>query len=241
MKTLEEMLAYTRRKLRDAVETAEMWDDGTVMDEMTAAWDKVRRDLASSPAGRASVLAYQDAQSLVADQEIYSLPPDCLQVHDVQWRAGSDYDWMRVPFVKPPSGGCPKIGTAAMLGLSQPASVASGMGWFDDVDPGSIRIWPAQGVVSGEEFRLRYVPRIPFPSDTSGTLRDPDATGSDVYRLPDRIDMALCYLTAHMLSLEELEEGKSVGAFGSLYASIMRDVLADGRVLRPRTRHIGDY
>ncbi len=240
MKTLAQMTTYVRRKSRDALENSPLWEDEEIQDEMAPAWEQVRRDLVSFPSGLTSLLVYQSAQSLVADQEEYALPANCLHVHAVQWRSGSDYNWLTVPFLKPPADCELRNGTSALLGFSQPACVTSGLGWFDDVDPGYVRIWPARTTVSGEQYRMRYVPKVPFPTADSATLRDPEETGADVYALPDGVDLALCFLTASMLALEELEDGKPIGVFGTLYSLMLRDIAGQARVLRPRTRHVGD-
>lgn len=240
MKTLSEMVEFVRRKLRDASENAPVWDDDEIRDEMESAWEQVRAELAENPSGQKTVAEWGDAQSLVADQELYDLPSDALMVLGAQARQGPTFDWFPVPYCKPPATAGPISGTAALLGFSQPAGIASGLAWFDDTDPGEIRIWPGRGAVSNDEYRLRYVPKIPFPSADSATLRDPDATGSDVYRLPDRLDAAVCYLTCSLLALEELENGAPIGAFGTMYSSTMNGILRSARILRPRTRYVGD-
>lgn len=239
MKALSEMIAYVRRKLRDASENAPVWENADILDELESAWFQVRAALAEHPAGQKTVAVWSDPASLVADQEEYALPADILMVVGVQWRQNSDAGWCAVPYKAPVSTGGVSSGTSSLLGLVQPANMVSGMAWYDDADPGYIRFWPAKTVVDSEQYRLQVVPEIPFPSADSATLRDPLATGADVYRLPDRLDTATCFLACSLLALEELENGKPIGAFGTMYASTMRDITSSARILRPHTRYVG--
>lgn len=240
MKTRNEMVSFIRRKLRDGIEDCPVYEESDILDDMETAWEQMRVEMAQHDLGRWVLMTYTSAQDFVAEQEIYDLPDDCLMVYNVQCRYSSDYAWLDVPYGKPHRDAMSfSNGTAKLLSAMQlPAS--TGLVWYDDTEYGKLRLWPEFNTVSNEQFRIRYAQNPVFVTTDTATLRDPEETGSTVYLFPDGTDTALCYLTASILALEELEDGKPIGVFGSLYAQTMRRVLKASRRRRPRRQHIGD-
>lgn len=242
MRTRLEMVEQVSRLLRDANEDAFDGDD-VVAVRMEDALNMLADDLVGDDdsRGRGCLVAYSAADDLVADTEEYDLPSDLLLLDRVEMLWPEEDYWRPLPRRDPAECGLSwyRSGMQAEYGVGS-AAAGHGLYWWDDCARGTIRIWPACGTVTGEQFRFRYWRRPTFPSVDNGTYNDPAATGTDVYRYPEGFVRATEYLAAAVIALEEVEDGRPTGVFGSMYrAELERLRRADGqRLQRAPTRYV---
>jgi hypothetical protein len=236
MRTRSEMIDRMRRLLGDTAAAAQFSAESALV-EMENAWGQLVLDLLDHESRR--VLRKHSAwTSLVADQEEYDLPADCLELDQVEVRwLDADRDRYTTLRRAPPPPGAVASGSARMY-----ATGGSGTGWplawWDDCDEGAIRIWPALGSVAQEKYRFRYFRRPAFlEDDDDATFNDPAAAGTDTESFPDQVVDCVEYYACALLALEELEDGRPVGAFGNMYSGTLgtlKSTLARGRTRQRR-------
>lgn len=243
MRTLSEMVAIVNRLLRDVNESAFDGDD-VVAVRLGDALNMLAEDLVgdADARGRGCLLGYSTAEDLVADTELYDLPSDLLMLDRVEILWPEEDYWQPLPKRDPAlaSGMFFRSGMQALYGTGSAAAVSQ-LYWWDDCERDQFRVWPALTTVNDEEIRVRYYRRPAFPSTDSGTYNDPEATGTDVYRYPEGFVRATEFLAAAIIALEELEDGRPIGAFGQMYrGELDRLRAADGqRLHRPGARYVG--
>jgi hypothetical protein len=214
------MLARVRRLLNDAGESA--WDDDAVLDALESASAVVSEDLVISVAGRRCLRVYGEETEFTKDETEYELPGDCLLVDGIEWRECEEEDWQEIERRDPQSVWTVRSGNAALM-VTPGVSWPGGLYWCDDVAEGMVRMWPAFGDENEDRvFRIRYFGYLAWPSDEDGTFNDPEGSGTDSKRLPPGIVEAVEYYAAAVLALEEMEDGKPMGAMGSMYQAAMR-------------------
>ncbi len=236
MKTLAEMVVRIRRLVQDT--GSNEFAPGVVEGTMEEACDRFARDLVQTT-GRRLLRKIGSATELVADQEEYDLPVDLLQVESVEYRARDDDErWLPIGFRDPktPGQAMARWGTAEIL--EAPGLAFAGLYWFDDTDTDKVRVWPALKNVIEQKFRVRYYHTIFAPAEDDGTLNDPANAGTDIYLLPDLAASAVEYLTASLLSHEDLEDPKPIMAYHRNYGAIVRQLAGTGNRLRPKRQYI---
>jgi len=223
MRTKAQMIARAQRHVRDTA-GQDLGDTTLVVNELQDAFRVLCNDLIVRRSGRRCLRKYSSATVLVASQEEYELPADCMLLDRVEVRYRDDDErWTVLGRREPPETGV-RSGSSSLFAATG-AVRGTGLYWWDDTDEGDIRIWPYLASIDEEKYRFRYFHRPTFPSDDDGDFNDPAHSGTDTDKVPDRFDEACEFFAAAMLSTEELEDGKPIGAFGRLYAST-RDAIA---------------
>lgn len=240
MHTLTEMLAQVRRNLNDA--EASQYSDPVLTDHLVAAAETVANDLADDPLGKRALRTYSTWTDLAANTEVYDLPADCLLLEGVEFRASeTEPHYRNVPFLAPGEGGCGvRSGTAAIFGDGAACTSCSApLNWCDDVDNGSIRLWPASTGGSGQ-YRFRYAAAPVFPSAAAGTFNDPAASGTPTRKIPDGYSWLVIYYATALAATEELENGTPIGTYGALYRGKKKEYVraAGGGAARPSRRFV---
>jgi len=237
MRTLATMILQVRKYIDDVHDQEKENDE--IIDALRDAWEQVCHDLVGSNVGRRCLLKNGDPVDFVADQEEYALPDDILLIDGVQVKfSSSDRRWKKLEKRDPDCNGF-RSGNLSILGDEQVVTFGC-LFWSDDEESaGDIRIWPAFTSVSDQQFRFRYYHLPAFPSDDAGTFWDPDNTGENK-RLPLRLDRAVEYKAAALLSMEEVEDQKTGRLNTSQYNKIISDIIGTtgGGVLRSNTRYV---
>ncbi len=220
MRTLTQMREKIRRLVQDA--GAYEFADSDIDLVFSEACEVFGRDLVRTD-GRRIMRLIGTATDLVADEEEYSLPSDCLHVDQVEFRArDSDERWFPIPRRNPidSTSGQVRWGTSDIL--ESPGMFTPGLNWYDDTATDKIRIWPSMSNIVEQKFRIRYFHMIVMPTDDAGTLNNPADAASDLYLLPELAASAVEYLTAAILSYEDLEDPKPISAYHQKYGMILR-------------------
>lgn len=241
MRTLTEMLTNVQRYLADtdaAAYTETLLKDGYMPDAAVMLWE----DILNSPGARRMLYSISDYEDMVADQELYDLPEDCLRLEtvEVRWRDNDDYP-EALQRRQPPTAPVfhPRNGSEAYFGGSAVTMHGvTGMYWYDDTEPHQIRLWPYLSTVNEEKYRFRYYAEPEFPTDDDGTFNDPGNSGTDSLHLPDGIDAAVEFLTVALAAVEEAENGRPVGTFGQLYRQRLESLKTKADRSPARRRYI---
>ena len=207
MRTRAQMIERVQRWLLDT--DAETYSDTTVESMLEECAGQVWELMIAEPdaARRRCLRKHSDWTALVAEQEEYQLPADCLLLDQVQVRWADDDDRCSILAYRRPPAGAIRGGTSALIGTYTDAS--SLCGWYDDTAEGYVRIWPELLSVNQEKYRFRYYHLPPFPAGDDDTF-----TG-----LPEGVDSLCELLATAMLAHEELADGKPIGAFGRLFVA----------------------
>lgn len=233
MRTLQEMRLRVDRKLNDL--NTDRYHSQAIDEELEIAAGWLWNALTDDPVGRRCLRKVSDAVSLVANQEDYSIPADCLRILQVQISitAGSDIAWYDLVYR-------PEIETVSILsGTSALFSSGSAAGspayWNDMADAGNqIRLAP-EPATALEAIRYIYSHKPTFPA-ADGEVFNEGATPV----IPDGADELCEYLAIAYLSHEELEDGKPIGAFGAMFQRKYGNFISGlgGGYVRPVRRYV---
>lgn len=210
--------------------------DYTILDERM--WDAARifwGDLMADARGRAALYATYSDDVLSADIEEYDLPGDCSMLLglDVKWTTSQER-WTPLENREPPRY---QVVSGSDMLYGETGYYDGDLYWYDDLEPGKVRIWPALNTVNDETIRFRYLCTPVWPSTEDDTFDDPDGDGDVEYPgLPSETDIAIEALTAAFLAEEELEDGTPVGYFGQKYNMLLARILrvTAGQIKPPR-------
>lgn len=221
MRSLTDMISRTRTWVKDA--DGFQWTAAQVKVALQDAADSVWNLLLDDPLGKDVLRKVSADQSFVANQQEYSLPTDCLRVISVEFRMTSNQIFWQLQHQ------APETNSAAYVSGND--NLFSGFQnltrfWYDrDVARGKVRIWPAPISDTSSKWRIWYYHKPVFPALDSGAFSG----------VPDGVDAMCEFLAAANLSLEELEDGKPVGAFGQMFRAKFGEYCrAAKQVERPR-------
>ena len=215
LRTKSQMIDKVQRWLVDA--GADTYGDTLVAGMLESAANSVWELMIAEPdhSRRRCLRTFSSWAASVAEQETYDLPANCLLLDEVQIRWRDDDDrWTTLPYRRPPAGAV-RSGTASIL--STYGAAAGLLGWYDDEEEGTIRIWPELQSVNEEKVRFRYYHLPTFPASNDETFNSQG--GETVDNLPEGVDELCEYFAAALLAHEELEDGKPIGAFGRLFVA----------------------
>jgi hypothetical protein len=200
------MIAKVRIWVKDTAK--QQWTDDQVKAVLQEAWGSVVLQLLSDPLGKQALFLSSAAGAFVVNQEEYSLPADCLRLVSVEV-LGTDSNARWQPLVlKAPDdeSGAFLSGNAQLFGQARGVPVS---GWYArDVARGKVRLWPSPKAATSATWRVRYYHRPAFPAQNSGAFAG----------IPEGADSLCEFWAAALLSFEELEDGKPIGAMGKLYS-----------------------
>jgi hypothetical protein len=230
------MIANVRRLVRDRDPGCE-WQNGEIEAALAEGANMFWTDLLETPANRC-LKAVSEGEPLVAGQDAYPLPEDCLRVAGIQIRPWASAEWMDLTLDRPRRTGV-RRGSEALAGVT--CGLDGGLCWWPEADEADmVLIHPPLALVTSEEFRFRYW-RLPvFPFAESGTLRAPDGEATETYpSVPLLSDQAVEYLAAALLSGEECEERQSDTYFlGMYHTTLTRIAQSSGRVYKAPRRYV---
>jgi len=217
------MISKVRRLVNDV--HSQEFEDADIKDALADALENYAADLFGHNDGKRALLRYSSEFSFVADQEEYALPGDIMAVQRVEVLPDSNTSrWANVQKKNIDEYSADRLLSGFALEESSYAVGTTGLYWFDDVEEGNIRFYPAFASVNEEKYRFRYYAWPTMVDDDDGTLLNPHNDSTDTSKLPVRSDMAVEYYAAATLSFEELEDGKPIGAFGQAYANLLASI-----------------
>ena len=229
MRTLAEMRAKVRRYISDVRD--EEYSIAAIDDALQDAADTLWNMFSAEENGRRFLRKISEDISLVADQQDYDIPTDCMRIESVELKLLSTDEYFALPFSEGDS-------VAARFPRSS-MNFHSPLFWSDNADGiQQIRLHPTPAVSSGV-FRIKYTfkPVFPDADDDSFNLIDDEDVD---YPVIDGCDAAVEYLTAAMLAYEELDNNTPIGAFGQLFTAKFAELkgsAAKGAV-RPQRRYV---
>lgn len=231
---LGDMKQRVRRKAGDYSDTT--ITDPIIESEIAVGAELVWDYIIDDSNGRECLRRSSDSVSLVADQEEYSLPPQCMRLRAVEFRQRpDDQRWAMLTRRAPPGGTLARRGNDVLF--SADTNTMHGLYWYDDAPAGYIRVWPALKSVSGQQIRFVYYQRPRMPENDGATFNDPDGTGA-VLNLPDRVADAIEWAAVMELITDNLGVQLPYKvAEKNLYAAL-RAVVAVAYVTQPVRRYI---
>lgn len=237
MRTLLEMIARVRRHLRDH-DAGNEWSDDEIESGLSDAYRMLWVDLQETSA-RNLLRTVGAAVALVADQEEYDIPEDCLRVVEVQWRKSDADEWRPLEYgEKRPD--VFRLGSESLFGGGVPS--CQPLRWTMRSDsPGTVLVHPAlSGTSAGEQIRFVYHAIPVFPFVEAGTFKAPDGESPATYSwIPELADMAAEYCAAALLGGEELDDVRQESVFWGRYlATVQRIGRSSGVRFRPPRRYI---
>lgn len=241
MRDLGDMIQRVRQKIGDyagaiapephietAMQTAadEVWN--AFLDHSQALHVLMRYDAAD----------YSEATPLVAEQEEYELPGDCLRLREVQLMPNDQADaWTPLTRKDEPAEAAPRSGSNTLFGVGG-GYAGRGLCWSDRAQPGFIRIWPALKSTSGERIRFRYAAKPAWPTDYGCTLNDPNGDGTKEHNLPERVTEVVEWGTVLELATDQLGLNISYEAAYTSYHRALRSMIQTSRVTKPTRQYI---
>ncbi|OGV45202.1 MAG: hypothetical protein A2017_06585 [Lentisphaerae bacterium GWF2_44_16] len=229
MRTLAEMRAKVRRYISDVRD--EEYSSAAIDAALKDAADTLWNMFSAEKNARRFLRKISDDISLVASQGDYDIPDDCMRIESVELKLLSTDEYFAIPFSEGDD-------VAARFPRSS-MSFHSPLFWSDNADGISqIRFYPAPAVSSGV-FRIKYAFKPVFPDADDDSFNLIDDTAVD-YPVIDGCDAAIEYLSAAMLSYEELDNSKPIGAFGQLFTAKYQELKGSAArgAVRPQRRYV---
>lgn len=241
MRDLGDMIQRVRKKIGDYADTTVA--DPHIETALAIAADQVWEHILEHTDAmhillRFSAADYTEATPLVAEQEEYALPDDCLRLREVQLKANDQASsWTPLTRKDEPAEAVPQSGSNALFGVGG-GYAGRGLCWSDQAQPGHIRIWPALQTTSGERIRFRYAAKPAWPENYGCTFNDPDGDGTKEHNLPDRITEAMEWGAALELATDKIGAGLNYEFAHKSYYQILRSVTGAANVTKPVRRYI---
>lgn len=239
MRDLGDMIQRVRKKIGDYADT--MVADPAIETAMDVAADAVWEGILGHTQAmhillRFSADDYDTATPLVAEQEDYALPDDCLRLREVQFMSGSQGSNWRTLTRKEKSAVIQRSGNDVLFGSD--TEHHGPMYWDDATQPGYIRIWPALKTTSGERIRFRYAAKPAWPEDYGCTFNDPDGDGVKEHNLPDRVAEAIEWGAALELASDKVGASLNYELALNSYHRAMRSLVNTARETKPVRQYI---
>lgn len=237
MRDLGDMIQRVRKKIGDYADT--MVADPHIETALQVAADQVWEEMLEHAQAmrvllRYSASDYAGATSLVADQEEYELPDDCLRLREVELKtADTDRVWTSLPRARPENGDTAYNRSGNTAQFAGGIATARGLAWCDEAAPGHIRIWPALTSVNGEKIRFRYAAKPAWPQNYGNTLNDPDGDGTKEHNLPDRVTEAIEWGAALELATDKIGASLNYEFAYNTYYRVLRSITGAANATRP--------